>query len=336
MSSLLANVNGLVLALVGVSAALLSSSLFASSGTQVATSASTVANAGDLGEATVTVQLAPSDSLSEFDVQISYDPSVISVEDADAIVMNARWDPPAGLPIIIDASTPGTVRVHSTTSDPCPQGGACPLFSFSWVAQGDGTTTLFVTSATLTGTESGQQKSLSGVSVLAGTARVGLAATATPTPTSSPSPSPTPTTVVPTATNTVAPTGTTAAGTPTVTTPSVVPTARATQSSTVGEAAGTAQPPSSGNGLAPTDGPFGQLGLYVLLVAALLSFGLIMSSLRMVPSHARLSGQARTEPSRRLSDLEVIADYLQTMEALGMASSSIELDAHSADDRPPG
>jgi hypothetical protein len=191
----------------------------ASSGTTVSATGLAVGGAGSSGVTTVSVQLAAQDALSEFEVRIEYDPDVIEVEDADAITMNPRWDPPTGLPLLIDASELGAVTVHATTGDACGPGSTCPLFSFAWLALADGSTELALASVTLTGTEGGTPGTLSGVSLVSGTVSVGQAATATAIPTATPSPT---ATAVPTASPT--PTGVpvaspTVASSPTVATP---------------------------------------------------------------------------------------------------------------------
>lgn len=300
----------------------------ASSGTSVSTTGSAVSGAGSNGVTNVSVQLDAQDALTEFEIRIEYDPDVIEVEDADAITMNPRWDPPTGLPLLIDASEVGAVTVHATTGDACPVGSTCPLFSFAWLALADGSTELALASVTLTGTENGAPGTLSGVSLVSGTVNVGQAATATAVATATPSPT---STAVPTASPT--PTGVAVVSPTVATTPAgATPTAQATQA--VGEvtAVAPAQPPSTGAGLSGG----GQTGLaqgamLALMVAALLAFAWITTSLRSSQEPVAAMAAMRTEGEKQM---DLITDYLRTMEALGMASSSIDLESSAPAEKP--
>ncbi len=330
--------------------ALASSAGFASSGTSVVVSASDAAQIGEYGTTSVSVSLAAADTLSEFDVLIVFDSGLIEVEDADAITLNARWDPPTGLPLVIDASTPGRVRVHSSTSDPCFT-NPCPLFSVSWVAMASGSATFSVQAQTLAGTQSGSSATLSGVAVVADTASLGQVSTPTtsftPTPTVTPSFAATSTATrtpvplaTPTANSATAPaSGATPASTAGV--PASVATPTSTRPAPTRET-GSAAPPSSGSGLG---GGIGGVGLgdatmAMLLVAALLTLGLVMSSLRGQPAAPRGAVASRAEPpsapelhgSGMLPPEDVaIAEYLNAMEALGMVSASITDEALDRD-----
>jgi hypothetical protein len=182
----------------------------ASSGTTVLVSSSAVSASGQTGVTSVSVTLAPQDSLSEFEVHITYDPAILEVEDADAIVMNPRWDPPAGLPLLIDAGVPGVVVVHASTGDPCPVGASCPLFSFAWRALVNGSTSVTVSMQSLTGTESGEGGTLSGVQVTPGNVTVGPASQPSPTAPASATPTSSPVATA-TSVSTASPTPTSAA-----------------------------------------------------------------------------------------------------------------------------
>jgi SAM-dependent methyltransferase len=272
----------------------------ASAGTQIFVGSGNVAGPGAAGTATVGVTLAEQDTLNEFAVEISYDPAIIEVEDADSIVLNPRWDPPTGLPLLIDAGTPGLVRVHSTTGDPCPAGGSCPLFSFSWRAVANGTTAISVTAFTFIGTESGEAGPLSGVTASGASATVGSAtpsATATSTPptataTATQPPATQTPTSAPTPTPTTAASATSLPGTPAPGGPAVSPSPGRPQETV---AAATAHAPSAGNGLSGAPGSgLAQGAMAAFVVAALLAFGWIM---RSQSYNSAASGGGSSEPA---------------------------------------
>lgn len=311
----------------------------ASAGTSIVVESSSVGSAGATGTASVSVLLAPSDSLTEFDVRVSFDPNIVVVEDADAIVLNQRWEPPAGLPLLVDASIPGVVRVHASTGNACPPGTTCPLFSFAWVGGANGSSSMSASVFTLTGTESGEARVLSGVTSVSADVTVGVVTTPTPSPTpmATPTPSatadgggtvPSPTAVTPPATS--SPPG---AGTP-----SPVSTAAGVTATVVRPPA---LAPGSGTGLAPGDTAWlGQAALAAFVVAALLSFGWITSTLRSpAPADAASTPHsppigvppaAPPAPVQEELRMQAVSEYLKMMEALGLASSDIS----TGDERP--
>lgn len=309
-------------------------SLGASSGTTVVVSSSTVSAAGETGVTNVSVTLAPQDSLSEFEVHIAYDAALLDVVDADAIVMNARWDPPTGLPLLIDASDPGVVVVHASTGDPCPVGASCPLFSFTWEALANGTTAVSVTMQSLVGTQSGAAGALTGVTVSGGNVTVGSQPVPSPSATSTTVPTGTATSVPtasPTATATAgaSPTSPTTVASPTIAVPGTTVEPAATQSGLDDTTAvPPASAPSSGSGLQQGGGAgLAQAAMAAFFVAALLAFGWIMTTLRGGDMQVAAATVGPPHRSRAELEMDLIVDYLQTMEALGMASSDIETDA---------
>lgn len=74
------------------------------------------------------------------------------------------------------------------------------------------------------------------------------------------------------------------------------------------------------------------------VVAALLAFGWIMSSMRSQSYNAAAGGaqpdqqRVREPRTRQEMEMDLITDYLRTMEALGMASSDIEVDDPGSED----
>ena len=207
----------------------------ASSGTKIQVSSANGAPGQSLG-VNVTAMLNANDTMNAFDIQMSFDPTIVHVTS----ITSPGWSAVPGSPAFDNVG--GTLHVAGfQIGTGCGKSSSCGLFSVAFTAVAPGSSVAHVTGGTFGGTDSGTAGAIAGVTTFDGNLSVsGGNATAAPTTATAAPTTATaaPTTAVPRTTTSTATAATTTqppatATTPaaTVTAPAVISTAPATATS---------------------------------------------------------------------------------------------------------